>query len=154
MARNPVHMFWGIISVLVGAWFGYVTVRNLFSFNWRSIANAECLRLLAMVVPFAALAVYFIWLGKNQLRRAGGQEVPRPRVRWGRLLLGFLIVFFILKGHFAPGPNAHKPVNESEAQGMFFFTMTIAAAGTLLMAFALRPAKPKTTEQVSSTDIR
>jgi len=147
-------MFWGIISVLVGAWFGYVTARNLFSFGWRNIANADSLWLLASLVPLSAMTVYFVWLGRNELQRASGKEVKKPRLRWGRLLLGFCMIFFALKGHFAPAPNAFKADNDMQTLGMLGSTVVMTSVGVLLMAFALRPAKPKTTEQVSSTDAR
>jgi len=86
-------MFWGIVSVLVGSWFGYTTARNLFSFSWSSVANPECRWLLASLLPFSAMAVYFVWVGKNQLQRAGGQEVKKPQFRWGRFLFGLYLTF-------------------------------------------------------------
>jgi hypothetical protein len=146
-------MFWGILSVLVGAWLGYAALRNLFFLDWRT-ANARALWFLASLVPSSAMTVYFVWLGRNELRRAGGEEVPKPRFRWGRLLLGFCLVFFALKGHFAPGPNTLKADNDTEALGMFLATVVMVSIGTMLMAFAFRPAKPKPIEQVPSIDAR
>jgi hypothetical protein len=148
-------MFWGIVSVLAGALLGYAALRNLLylqlDLHWR-IANSEVVWFMASVVPVSALAVYFVWVGKNQLQRAGGQEVPRPRFRWGRLLLGFYLTFFALKSHFAPGLNAFKADNDTEAMGMLGSTVVMTIVGALLMAFAFRPAQPKPTEQVPSTD--
>jgi hypothetical protein len=135
-------MFWGIVSVLVGSLLGYLTVRNLFFFNLR-IANRDAVWFTASLVPMSALVVYFVWLGKNQLQRAGGQEAKKPRFRWGRLLLGSCIVFFALEGHFASGPDALKADNESEALGMLLAFVVMLSVGVLLMALTFRPPKQK-----------
>ena len=144
-------MFWGVVSVLVGAWLGYAAMRNLLYLHWR-IANAEVAWFMASVVPVSALAVYFVWLGKNQLQRAGGEEVPKPRFRWGKLLLGFCLVFFALKGHFAPGPNTLKPDNDTEAQGMLVAMVAMVSVGTVLMALAFRPIKRVPSGEAPATD--
>jgi len=147
-------MFWGIVSVLVGSWFGYATARNLFFSSWSSVVNPECRWLLASLLPFSAMAVYFVWVGKNQLQRAGGQEVKKPQFRWGRLLSGFYLTFFALKSHFAPGLNRFKPDNDAQAIGMSGANVMILSVGVLLLAFAFSPVKQKLSGEASSIDTR
>jgi hypothetical protein len=144
-------MFWGIVSVLVGALLGYVTVRNLFFVDWR-FTSAKAVWHLASLVPFSAQTVYFVWLGKNELQRAGGQKTPKPQFRWGRLLLGSCLVFFALKGYFSPPPNALKLENAMQALGTIFPMMVMLTVGTMLMAYAFKPVKPKPDEKTPSED--
>jgi hypothetical protein len=135
-------MFWGILSILTGGLLCYGVVRVLFRFCWR-IARAEDIWFIASQLPFLALGVYLVWLAKNELARASGQEVAKPRVRWGRLLLGFCIAFFSVESHFSPSPKAFRAENEDEATGMLVASFTITTLGLITMALAFKPAKKK-----------
>jgi hypothetical protein len=135
-------MFWGIVSILGGSLLSLGVVRILFRFNWR-LVRAEDTRFLTGLLPFSALAVFLIWLGKNELQRASGQEVPKPRVRWGRLVLGFWIAFFSVRSHFAPGPGALRASNEAEAAGMLTMSIMLTCLGLVLMVLAFASAKRK-----------
>lgn len=141
------HTFWGSVSIIVGALTAYAAARNLY---WSSTIAARDAWILAACFPFAATAVYFVWVGNNQLQRASGREMKKPRLRWGRLLLGFWLAFVSLKSHFAPGPSSLKPDNDAEAAGMLFATFLTVAVGLLLMVLAFRPPKEKPAQNASS----
>jgi hypothetical protein len=149
MARKPVHLFWGIVSLLVGAYFGYATARiayiagrNFCLFRWR-LATRGWVWFILSFFPLSALAAYFIWVARNQFQQAGGQQGNKTRVRWGRLVLGFCIAFGALQSHFAPGLNALRPDNEAQAAGMFVATVVIVVIGIALMCLAFKPKSPK-----------
>jgi hypothetical protein len=149
LAGKLKHLFWGAVSILVGAFFGYATARNLLRSS--AIATRDGW-ILAACFLFAATAVYFVWVGNNQLQRASGQDVKKPRLRWGKLLLGFWIAFISLKAHFEPGPNALRADNEAEAGGMLLATLLTMGVGLLLMVLAFRPPKEKPAQNASPTD--
>ena len=141
MARKSVHMFWGILFVLVGAFFGWSAARVLYRFQWKLIA--EDLWFLASFLPLSSLATYLVWHGNRQLQQAGRQDVPTPRRRWGLLVLGFWIIFASLKNHFSPGPGKLQPDNQAESAIMSLTAAGIAGFGVVLMLLGLTPRKQK-----------
>lgn len=149
MERKRIHLFWGIVCLLAGASFGYLAVRTIYLAG-RSffvlhcdIATPEWIWFMASFFPVGGAAAYFIWLATRQLQRAGGQQVNTAKVRWGRLVLGLWIIFFPLKSHFAPGPNALRPDNADQALGMSVTRMVMLGVGIALMGFAFKPKSPE-----------
>jgi hypothetical protein len=107
--QKPLHLFFGIVLVILGGAFGLVVAAGAFV-SIRS-ANMPDLSKMGRLIIFAALGAFCIWNGTNEFRRATGQEVNKPKFRWGRLLAGTYILFFSLNSHFAPSPNALKADN-------------------------------------------
>jgi len=140
----------GSVSIVAGALFGYVAASDLFFHA--GVTTVREAWFLAGFFLLAAAAVYFVWVGNNQLQRASGQQVKSPRLRWGRLLLGFTLVFAALKRHFAPEPTTLKADNEAQAAAMLSAVFVLVGVGVLLMVLAFRPPKEKPAENASTTN--
>jgi hypothetical protein len=140
--RKPLHLFFGIVLVILGAAFGLALPGTAF----RYIRNATVPHLwtIGRSIIFVALGAFCIWNGTREFRRATGQKVNKPGFRWGRLLAGTYILFFSLNSHFAPSPNRLKADNEAEAAGMMIANMVGVLLGVLLIvcSFDPREAEP------------
>ncbi|MGC2718077.1 MAG: hypothetical protein WA209_00690, partial [Candidatus Acidiferrales bacterium] len=81
-------------------------------------------------LPVIAVGSYFIWCGVR-LNLWANQKWHRAkaRVKWGPVCFGASILYSQIKRHFhpTPTPDALKPSNETQAQGM--------AAASIIIAF-------------------
>lgn len=136
-AAKPGQVMLGTASIFLGSVLGLLMIRGLFlSANWagnRSVWN------IGGVFVFSLLSAFLIWIGSRAVRRGRGQIVPPPILKWGRVLGGVWLVFFALKSHFAPDPNAYQADNSSQAFGMFMATVLMLAAGIFLIVSSLKP---------------
>jgi hypothetical protein len=149
VARRPTHLFWGIVALLVGAYFGYLAARTVyiagrgFFLLHYDLATREWVWFMASFFPLSALAAYCIWMATRQLQRAGGQQINTPKVRWGRFVLGLWIIFTALKSHLAPGLNVLRPDNAAQALGMSAARFVMVLIGIVLMCLAFKPKSPE-----------
>lgn len=136
------HLVRGSLGLMLGAWTGMWNVRAVF---YALRAQYFAPWFMADTVLRIAAAVFFIWIGARSIRRAG-EEVPRPRIGWGRLLLGVVFIYVQIKGHFAPAPNVLQPDNAGERVGMQAVSAIIWIVGValILAAFSKKPPQPKT----------
>jgi len=148
-ARKPLHTFFGIVLVLLGAFFAFNTARNVFHLAGikRGLLDAW---LMSELLLSALLGAFCIWVGSNELKRAGGEQVRKTRFRWGRLLAGVFIVFMSLRSHFHPDANSLKADNDAQAAGMLIATCAIALAGLALIAYAFKPRKQEAPSLVAA----
>lgn len=149
MTQKPIHLFWAVICLLLGAFLGFVTVRNLYTIvralivcGW-SVVTPQWAWLVASLFPFSFLALYFIWAASNGFARAAGRRTIKPRIGWGALVSGFFIIFFVVYDYFAPGTRALRAYTPEEAAGVMAFKVLIAGLGITLMCWALsrKPSK-------------
>ena len=157
--RRPIHLFWGIACLLIGAYFGYLAVRTVyitgrafFVFHC-DIASREWIWLSATFLPISFTAAFFVWLAARQLHRASGERAKPPKVRWGRFVLGFWIVFVALKLHFDPGSRASRADNAEQAVAMLAPRLVLFLVGVVLMFLAFRSNSPRR-EMPSETLVR
>jgi len=54
------------------------------------------------------------------------------KVKWGRVLLGSLLIFVEVKNHFYPATNLLRPSNETEAAAMNATAIVLALVGAWL----------------------
>jgi uncharacterized membrane protein HdeD (DUF308 family) len=84
------YVLWGSVAIVAGALFGYMAARDLF-FHAGVTTVREAWFLAGFFLLAAATAVYFVWVGNNQLQRASGQQVKAHACTgadcsWGSLL--------------------------------------------------------------------
>jgi len=146
--RKPLHLFFGIVLVILGAAFGLLAARASFQYVHARVLPGYWFA--GGMILFILLGAFFVWIGANELRRATGQIVKKPKFRWGRLLTGAYFVFFSLHSHFAPSPNSLKADNDAEAFGMLISTILMVSIGLVLMALAFKPRKMEVTAEIAS----
>jgi membrane protease YdiL (CAAX protease family) len=140
--KKPLHLFLGIVLILVGALLGLIVARGAFNLL-RKTAGPSDAWLIGGLALFASAGVFCVWIGTREFQRATGQEVRKPQFRWGRMLAGTCLVFSSLKSHIAPSPNAFKADNPAEAAGMLMVTVFIVLAGLGLIASSFKSLKSK-----------
>jgi hypothetical protein len=150
-SKKPLHLFLGIVLILLGALFGLAVAKVTFNFI-QNPGHFSKPWLIGEQVLRIGLGAFCVWIGSRQFQRATGHEVKMPRVRWGRMLAGTWLVFFSLESHFAPSPNALRADNESEAAGMMIATMLAVLAGMLLVAYSFKPQKSQSQQSISKSN--
>lgn len=138
--KKSLHFFWGIILILLGAWFGLIVSRTTFSLirHPGGFSNPWLIGDLPLLIMWS---IFSVWVGSREFQRATGQDVRKPKFRWGRMLAGASLVFRSLESHISPSPNAFKADNDSQAAGMLMATILMVLAGLLLIAFSFKSAE-------------
>ena len=138
--KKPLHLFLGIVLILLGALFGLAAAKVTFDVirNPGRFLNPW---LIGEQVVRIGLGTFCVWMGTREFQRATGQEVKEPGFRWGRMLAGIWLVFSSLKSHYSPNPNDLKADNEAQAAGMLIATIAMTLAGMLLFAYSFKPRK-------------
>jgi hypothetical protein len=149
--KKPLHLFLGIVLILLGALFGLIVAKVTFDVirNPGRFLNPW---LIGEQVVRIGLGTFCVWIGRREFQRATGQDVKEPRFRWGRMLAGTWLVFYSLESHIAPSPNDLKADNESEAAGMLIATMLTVLAGMFLIAYSFKPRKSQPLETMSQSN--
>lgn len=150
--KKSFHFFWGIILILLGAWFSLIVARTTFNL----IRDSELFSnpwLIGNLVLSAVLGAFCIWMGSREFQRGTGQNVEQPRFRWGRMLAGTYLVFSSLEVHFSPSPSALKADNADQQVGMRIATIFMVLAGMFLIAYSFRPRKTQSQlESISNSN--
>src|SRR5438309_6947627 len=120
--KKPLHLFLGIVLILLGALFGLIVAKVTFNLI-RAPGRFSTPWLIGEQVLRIGLGAFCVWIGSREFERATGHEVKEPGFRWGRMLAGIWLVFFSLKSHFLPNTNTFKADNDAEAAGMLIGTM-------------------------------
>lgn len=138
--KKSLHLFLGIVLILLGAWFGLIAARAAFNLirNTEGFSNPW---LIGILVLWTASGAFCIWMGTREFQRATGQNVKKPTFRSGRILAGTYLVFVSLKSHVASSPNAFKADNEAQAAGMLLATILMLLVGMCLVAYSVKPRK-------------
>jgi cytochrome bd-type quinol oxidase subunit 2 len=138
--KKPLHLFLGIVLIFLGAWCGLTVARVIFNLirNPGGFSNPWVTGNLVLRI---GLAAFCVWIGSREFQRATGQDVKKPKFRWGRMLAGASLVFMSLGSHFSPSPNAYKAENEAQAAGMLIATMLMVLVGLLLIASSFKARK-------------
>ena len=148
--RKSVHLFLGIVLLLVGALTELVVARAAFTLARRSGGLDPWM--IGGLILFAALGAFFIWIGNNEFKRSSGQTVRKSKFSWGKLLAGAFIAYFALESHFVPSPNALKADNAAQAAGMQGATILMVLSGLALMAFAFKPRESTPQAEVDARE--
>jgi hypothetical protein len=149
--KKSLHFFWGIVLILLGAWFGFIVARVTFNLI-RNPGGFPSPWLIGNLLLLITWSIFSVWVGSREFQRATGQKVKEPRFRWGRMLAGIYLVFGSLKSHFSPNPNDLKADNESQAVGMRIATLLMVLAGMLLVAYSFKPRKSQPLEEISQSN--
>jgi RsiW-degrading membrane proteinase PrsW (M82 family) len=154
--RRPIHLFWGIVCLLIGAYFGYLAARTIYVIG-RSflvlhvdITTRVWIWYSATLLPTSAAAAFFVWLAARQFHRASGQTAIPLKVRWGRFVLGLYIAFFGAKVHFDPVFSTFRPDSPVQVLTMLVLTLAMLIIGITLMCLAFKP-KSSTREMPAET---
>jgi hypothetical protein len=138
--KKSLHFLWGIILILLGAWFGFIVARATFNLirNPGGFSNPWLIGDLLFLIMWS---IFSVWVGNREFQRATGQDVRKPQFRWGRMLAGASLVFRSLESHIAPSPSAFKADNDAEAAGMLMATILMILGGLWLIAASFKPRK-------------
>jgi hypothetical protein len=138
--KKSFHLFWGIILILLGAWFALIVARTTFNIirHPSGFSNPWLAGELPLLI---AWSIFSVWVGNREFQRSTGQDVRKPRFRWGRMLAGASLVFRSLESHISPSPNAFKADNDAQAAGMLIATILMVLIGLLLIAFSFKSAE-------------
>jgi len=120
----------GILTLGSGLIYSLFAVGAFFS----SSLLSDIWLLLTRVLNLA-VGVYLIWAGIRMFRWAKGlPSLQAGRVKWGRVLLGSLFMFYPLKTHLHPPPSADvvQPVNQVQAEAMVAIYIAVAILGACL----------------------
>jgi len=138
--KKPLHLFLGIVLILLGALFGLVVAKVTFNLI-RNPGDFSNRWLIGDLILRIALGAFCVWIGSREFQRATGQDVKKPRFHWGRMLAGTWLVFSSLESHIAPSPNAFKADNDAQAAGMLMATILMVLVGLWLIAASFKPRK-------------
>jgi hypothetical protein len=127
-AKHRIVQLLGIAGLVSGSLFGLLVLRGLIL---RHVADAWG----AMDLIFAfAFSAYLLSVGIRAMRWARGQgTVGSMKVKWGRVLLGSLLILIEAKNHFHPATNLLRPSNETEAAAMKATAIIFAFLGAWLV---------------------
>jgi hypothetical protein len=149
-SKKPLHLFLGILLILLGGLFGLIVAKVTFNFI-RNPGRFSSPWLIGEQVLRIGLGAFCVWIGSREFERATGHEVKEPGFRWGRMLAGTWLVFYSLESHFSPSPSGLKADNEAEAAGMLIGTMLPMLAGVLLVVYSVKPVKSQPLEGISQS---
>jgi hypothetical protein len=142
--KKYLHLFLGIVLILLGGWFGLIVGTVTFNLI-RDPGRFSNPWLMGGLVLRVGLGAFCVWIGSREFQRATGQQVRKPRFRWGRMLAGASLVFISLQSHISPGPNAFKAENDAQAGGMLMAATLMVLVGLWLIAssFKARKSQPQ-----------
>ena len=124
----------GIASMICGGVFDLLVIRIL---AFRHVQDVWGWTDLLFAAAFAA---YLFWVGVRAMRWARGERpTTLARIKWGRILLGFLLGYNEIKNFLHPAANLLQPSNETQAQAMKATEIGIAALGMYLVVSGLIP---------------
>jgi hypothetical protein len=146
-AKHRTVQILGFVALVFGALFNVLLIRALLlgrmAGGWFGIDA-----LLAFGVAF-----YFLSLGVRGLRWTKGQGIGGvPKVKWGRVLLGAIIINSSIDTTLHPAANMFQASNDAQAAGMKFAAVTIGLFGVwlivsgILARFKARPQNAQVTE--------
>ena len=119
----------GILTLILGSLYGLSVLAAFFG------ASLSDIWLLLTRVLNLALGAYLIWAGIRMIRWAKGMpSLQTGRVKWGRVLLGSLFMFYAFKTHLLPPPSADvvQPLNQVQADAMIAIYIAVAILGACL----------------------
>ena len=127
-AKHRIVQLLGIAGLLSGSLFGLLVLRGLIL---RRVADAWG----AMDLVFAfAFAAYLLSVGIRAMCWARGQGTAASmKIKWGRVLLGSLLIFIEAKNYFHPATNLLTPSNETQATAMNATAIVLAFLGAWLV---------------------
>jgi len=126
--RGDLLVVFGVAVLVGGSLFGALVLRGL---SLRHVTDAWD----AMDLIFAfAFSAYLLSVGIRAMRWARGRETAGGmKVKWGRILLGSLLVFIEAKNHFHPATNLLQPSNETQAVAMNATAIVLVFLGAWLV---------------------
>jgi hypothetical protein len=148
-AKHRLVQILGILTLIWGSLYGLLALGALLTSSLSDIWQ-----LLTLVLN-VALGAYLIWAGIRMIRWAKGlPSLQTGRVKWGRVLLGSLLVFNAIKTHLHPPPLADilQPSNQIQVEAMLAIYIAIGILGTCLVlsGVIVRFRKPIRADQGSS----
>ena len=128
-AKHRIVQLLGISGLASGSLLGLLVLRVLIL---RHVADAWG----AIDLVFAsAFSIYLLSVGILAMSWARGQRASGSmKVKWGRVLLGSLLIFVEAKNHFHPAANLLQPSNEAQAAGMNATAIVLGLLGAWLVA--------------------
>ena len=143
--KKIAYLLLGCICLLLGAWAAMTAIRfglSLKEFSYWDVAD---------IIRFLLVAIYFFWAGARSLRHAS-EEVPKPRIGWGKLLLGSILIYVEIKQQLLPASNRYHADNEAQTAGMLFARILLYLAGVALIIAAFWRKKSRQLKNAGSTD--
>jgi hypothetical protein len=134
-ARYRFFQLLGLVSVIGGCVLGIALIRMMLISQldgfWGALKD----------LMVGAMAAYFIYIGLRAFRFGDSQEKPVPRFRWGRMLVGALLIFTNANNHFHPAPNLLKASNQTQDMAMNVTALAMSIAGLYLIVWGMLPRK-------------
>jgi len=149
-AKRRIVQLVGITGLVSGSLFGLLVLRGLIL---RHVADAWS----AMDLIFAfAFSAYLFSVGILAMRWARRQRTAESvKVKWGRVLLGSLLIFIEAKNHFHPATNLLQPSNETQAAAMNATAIVLGLLGSwLVVSGVIARFKGQSRDEESSKIVR
>ena len=114
--KHRVIQIAGFLAIIVGCCFGLILIRLLVLGN---VVSAEALM---NVLFLSALGGYLLYVGVRAMSFAKGKLRPKPRIRWGGILVASWFFYSSVLDYVDPsalkGPiKTFGPTNEAQAMG-------------------------------------
>jgi hypothetical protein len=148
-AKKIQQLVRGSLLLMLGAWMATGTIRAIIYIlrtqNFDSWFAGD-------TVVRIACSIFLIWVGARAVHHAG-QELPRTKIGWGRLLLGVVFIYIQIRDYFVPAPDALQPDNANQAFGMRAMRAVFWIAGVALIFAAFLKKKPQANTLPEKADI-
>jgi len=135
--KKRIIQFLGFIAIIAGGAVAALLVRGFLTGR---IHDGWTIGASLLLVGFC---MYLTHVGIRGISYGKQRVAGRAQFGWGRILLGFTIIFTELKNYFAPAPNLLKPDNEAQVAGMHAATYLICGIAIYLLVVGIRAGVTK-----------
>jgi hypothetical protein len=117
----------GLLFAVVGGYIFFLQLGRLLRGNLDGWGYGD------IIIGFV-LGAYLLATGVLMTYRSGDDSYRnRPRVRWGMVVFGAVLLYIQAKQHFQPTPELLKADNVSQAQGMVLATLILMVLAIFLI---------------------
>jgi hypothetical protein len=131
------NLIWGWLAVCAGVCWAVLIQRGLILVLLVRKTSIDPWQIASLILSLP-IAASLVWIGVRALQRASGRQLSAPRVRWGRLSVGCILLLVAAKAQFTPNEGPYFPANEAQAMGMRAVPVLIELGALAMIVTALR----------------
>jgi hypothetical protein len=127
-AKHRIVQLLGIAALIISCLIVLLVLRVMVLGRIATIWSATDL-----ILDFA-FAAYLLSVGIRSIHWSRGQgPATSARIKWGRVFLGYLMIYIEVKDHFHPAPNLLRPSNQTQAAAMNATAIALMLLGAWLI---------------------